>query len=94
MNKEFIKIVGKIYNCNFDLEHTKKIINILINEFNKEKCIDIKLMEIIAGLSFAILGDLDCALDEYSNLEEDREKTLENIDKLNTFLFGGYYDEC
>lgn len=92
MTNEFIKIVGKNFNCNFGVEKVKKLMTILNSEFNKEKCNDVDLMELIAGLSFVILGDFDCALDEYSTLEEDREKTIENLDKLKNYLFGGYYD--
>lgn len=92
MSEEIITVIGKNFNCRFDIEHTKKIINILIGEFNKDRCNDVELMEIIAGLSFVILGDFECGLEENSSIKEDREKTLENIDKLNTYLFGGYYE--
>lgn len=50
-------------------------------------------MEIIAGLTFAITSDLDCILDEENSIEEDKNKTKQNIDKLYNFLYGGYRDE-
>jgi hypothetical protein len=91
--KEMIKICGKNYNCNFDETHTRKLIDILVQEFNKETCNDIDLMELIAGISFAILGDFDAILDKDTSLEQDIQKTLNNIDKLNNYLYGGYRSE-
>ena len=88
-----IKICGKNFNCNFDKIHTRKLLNYLFVEFKKSNGYDITLNELIAGFSFALLGDFDCILQEEASLKEDKGKTMQNIDKLNNFLYGGYKDE-
>ena len=90
---EFIKVCGKKCNANFNLEHTKKIITILTSEFRSYEGYDVELMEIIAGLSFAILGDFDCILSDEQSLEEDKKQTIINIDKLLNYLYGGYHED-
>ena len=90
--RDIIKVCGNKCNANFDLEHTKKIITILSTRFKEYNGYDIELMEVIAGFSFAILGDFDCILEDESSLEEDKRKTLDNIDKLCNYLYGGYHD--
>lgn len=86
-----IKICGKNFNCNFDKIHTQKLLNYLFVEFRQSNGYDITLNELIAGFSFALLGDFDCLLSEDSSLEQDKEKIIKNIDKLNNFLYGGYH---
>ena len=90
--RKIIKVCGDQCNTNFNLEHTKKIITILANRFKEYEGYDIQLMEVIAGFSFAILGDFDCILAEEQSLEEDKKKTQDNIDKLFNYLYGGYHD--
>ena len=92
-----IKICGKNFNSNFDIIHTRKILHYLFIAFRDTQGYDVDLMETIAGFAFAILGDFDCILAEDSSLEEDKEKTTQNIDKLCSFLYGGYrkeYKQC
>lgn len=88
-----IKVCGRNYNANFDLEHTKKIVTNLAGQFQQYEGYDITLMEVIAGFCFAILGDFDCILDEEASLEEDKIQTQNNIDKLYNYLYGGYHDK-
>lgn len=90
-NINIIKICGKNSNCNFDVIHTRKLLNYLFVAFRNMEGYDTDLMEIISGFSFALLGDFDCLLSEDSSLKEDKEKTMQNIDKLNNFLYGGYH---
>ena len=90
--ENIIKICGKNCNCNFDVIHTRKIINMLTSYY-RENDTDYELMEIIAGLTFAITSDLDCILEEENSIKEDKNKTEQNIDKLYSFLYGGYRDE-
>lgn len=90
-NINIIKICGKNSNCNFDVIHTRKLLNYLFVAFRNMEGYDTDLMEIISGFSFALLGDFDCLLSEDSSLEQDKEKIIKNIDKLNNFLYGGYH---
>ena len=85
---KIIKVCGRNCNCNFDVEHTRKIIDILASHYRDNET-DYNLMEILAGLAFAITSDFDCILDEESTIEEDKNKTKQNIDKLYNFLYGG-----
>lgn len=84
MSKE-IKICGNNFNCNYGIKHIKKIINLLIERFNKEPK-DRENNELIAGLTFVLLNDFDGTLEQYANIHEDIDKTIENINKLNKFL--------
>lgn len=84
-----IKICGKNCNANFDVLHTRRIINMLISSFYLTNY-DVEIMELIAGFTFAIIGDFDAILQEEGNLEDDKKQTLNNIDKLNNYLYGGY----
>ena len=86
-----IKICGKNCNANFDIDHTRTLLNLLFVEYRNNKY-NINLMELIAGFTFALTGDFDCTLGEESTLEQDDKKTLDNIDKLNNWLYGGYHE--
>lgn len=81
--ENIIRIKGIRTNCcsNFDVEHTKRLIKLLEEEHLK-KPNDLKIMELIAGFTFAITGDFDSILDEESTRIEDRIKTIENIEKI------------
>ncbi len=89
-----IKICGNRCNANFDVMHTRKIIDILTAEYREVKGFDMDLMEIIAGLTFAITGDFDCILSDENTLEDDKKQTEDNIDKLYSYLYGGYRDKA
>lgn len=84
-----IKVCGKKCNSNLDLIHIRKIIDILAGYY-KDNETDISLMEIIAGLTFAITGNFESVLDDESTIEEDKNKTKQNINKLYDYLYGGY----
>lgn len=88
-----IKVCGNKCNTNFDVIHTRKIIDIVTAKYRKVKGFDMCLMEIIAGLTFAITGDFDCILADENTVEDDKEQTEANIDKLYSYLYGGYRDK-
>lgn len=92
-NKENVmKICGNGANTNFDILHTRKLLHLLFAEYQDNKN-DVELMEIISGFAFALLGDFDASLEEESTLEKDKQKTIENIDKLCNWLYGGYHSD-
>ena len=91
--KNIIKVCGDKCNTNFDVIHTRKIIDILTAKYREVKRFDMDLMEIMAGLAFAITGDFDCILSDENTLEDDEKQTEANIDKLYNYLYGGYREE-
>ena len=93
MMNNIIKICGNKCNANFDVIHTRKVINIITAKYREVKGFDVDLMEIIAGLTFAITGDFDCILSDENTLEDDKKQTEANIDKLYNYLYGGYKEE-
>lgn len=85
-----LKICGeKNIISNLDIDHTKRLLNILISKFNNSAKNDseiVEIMELIAAFSFAILGDFDCILYDENFLEDDRRQTLNNISKLANYF--------
>ena len=92
-NRENVmKICGNEANTNFDILHTRKLLHLLFAEYQDNKN-DVELMEIISEFAFALLGDFDASLEEESTLDKDKQKTIENIDKLCNWLYGGYHSD-
>lgn len=87
-----MKVCGNGSNTNFDILHTRKLLCLLFAEYKDNKN-DVELMEIISGFAFALLGDFDAVLEDDSTLEKDKQKTIENVDKLCNWLYGGYHDD-
>lgn len=87
-----MKICGNGTNTNFDILHTRKLLHLIFAEYRNNNN-DVELMELISGFTFALLGDFDAVLEEDSTLEEDKQKTIENIDMLCNWLYGGYHDD-
>lgn len=88
MEEYIIKICGIKSGCNnnFNKKHMKYLVSLMSEKFYIERKIDATLMECIAGITFAITGDFDTALDENNNKEQDIQQTRENLEKLERYF--------
>ena len=88
MEEKIIKICGTKSGCNnnFNKKHMKYLVSLMSEEFYLKRRIDSTLMECIAGITFAITGDFDTALNENNNKEKDIQQTKENLEKLERYF--------
>lgn len=90
INKENeMKICGIKTNCNsnFEKRHLKYLVELLEEKFYNERHIQPELLEIIAGLNFAILGNFEATLDEDNDVLDDVKKTDTNLDQLIDYCY-------
>lgn len=90
MEENIIKICGLKSGCNnyFNIKHIKYLVSLMSEKFYIERKIDATLMELIAGITFAITGDFEIVLNENEDILDDVKKTRENLEKLENY-FGG-----
>lgn len=76
------------HNSNFSKKHTKYLISLLSDKFYKERHIQPELLELIAGLNFAITGNFEAVLDDDADIVDDIRKTEKNLDELIFYIEG------
>lgn len=88
MEEYIIKICGIKSGCNnnFNKKHIKYLVSLMSEKFYIERKIDATLMELIAGITFAITGDFEASLEEDGDVLDDIKKTQENLDKLEDYF--------
>lgn len=88
MKEYIVKVCGIKSGCNnnFSIKHIKYLVSLMSEKFYIERKIDATLMELIAGLTFAITGDFDTVLSENEDVLDDINKTRENLEKLERYF--------
>lgn len=88
MEEYIVKVCGIKNGCNnnFSKKHMKYLVSLMSEKFYIERKIDATLMELIAGITFAITGDFDTVLSENEDVLDDIKKTRENLEKLERYF--------